>query len=262
VKIRVSSLLSSEPSPEALAWGTSVLVHVIGITLGVLGAIFWQNGHSGFGDAADVDLVAQWSPPPDPPVVDIAPMLPPELLPPRRKPIIEPDTREPSPPDEEVRRPATETVKTEDAAPPAPMTPRRNITAAPEEPPRADASSLPTPRRHKQPRLPDARARVSPPPAARITFDELPRKLPSNPEVPYPPEARARRQQGNVLLKVQLDAEGLVRHVSVARSSGFASLDQAALDTVRTWRFEPARLRGEPVPIEVTVPVRFTVRGE
>lgn len=91
--------------------------------------------------------------------------------------------------------------------------------------------------------------------------DQLPRKLQTNPAPPYPPDAYARRQQGRVLLEVRVNQRGLVDDVSVSKSSGVASLDQAALETVRSWRFEPARRGGRPAATVVIVPVRFVIRG-
>ena len=91
--------------------------------------------------------------------------------------------------------------------------------------------------------------------------DQLPRKLKTNPAPPYPPDAFARRQQGLVLLEVHINQHGLVDDIAVSKSSGVASLDRAALETVRTWRFEPARRGGDPVPVVVSVPIRFVVRA-
>ena len=91
--------------------------------------------------------------------------------------------------------------------------------------------------------------------------DQLPRKLQTNRAPPYPPDAFARRQEGQVLLEVHVNQRGLVDEISVSRSSGVASLDQAALETVRGWRFDPARSAGKPVATVVTVPIRFVIRG-
>lgn len=73
----------------------------------------------------------------------------------------------------------------------------------------------------------------------------------------YPLAARRRRQEGTVLLLVQLDAGGRVEDTTVRQSSGFTLLDDAARQAVRDWEFEAARLDAKPVPSEVEVPVRF-----
>jgi len=85
------------------------------------------------------------------------------------------------------------------------------------------------------------------------------RKLTLNPAPPYPVDAWRARIQGRVVLKVLVESSGLVSSVAVHASSGSASLDDSALTTVRTWRFEPARRRGSAVAHEVLVPVRFTI---
>ena len=78
-----------------------------------------------------------------------------------------------------------------------------------------------------------------------------------NPTPEYPSEARRLHQEGTVLLRVQVSARGRVEAVELARSSGTSSLDEAALQGVRGWEFEPARRGDTPIASTVTVPVRF-----
>ena len=79
-----------------------------------------------------------------------------------------------------------------------------------------------------------------------------------NPPPIYPASARRRDQQGTVTVRVLIAADGSVERAEVAESSGFDSLDDAALDTVRSrWRFVPARHDGLPVESWVLVPIRF-----
>ena len=67
----------------------------------------------------------------------------------------------------------------------------------------------------------------------------------SNPPPVYPSVARRREQQGTVTVRVLVGADGAVERAEVAESSGFDSLDDAALETVRSrWRFVPARHDG------------------
>jgi protein TonB len=74
----------------------------------------------------------------------------------------------------------------------------------------------------------------------------------------YPPMARIAHVQGVVILEAVLDIHGRVESVSVLRS--FPLLDQAAVDAVRQWRFTPALLNGEAVPVVMTVTVNFTLQ--
>jgi protein TonB len=68
------------------------------------------------------------------------------------------------------------------------------------------------------------------------------------PAVPYPPDARNRRQHGLVVVRIDIGADGLVTRVTLVQSSGVASLDQAVMETVQRWRFDPALRGGRPVP--------------
>ena len=80
-----------------------------------------------------------------------------------------------------------------------------------------------------------------------------------SPQPRYPPEALAAGVTGRVLLRIRVGVEGRVTAVHVFRSSGVRSLDQAALEAVRRWRFEPATERGRAVASQAIVPVRFRI---
>ena len=74
----------------------------------------------------------------------------------------------------------------------------------------------------------------------------------------YPAIAQSARVEGVVILETVIDAQGRVESARVLRSVPL--LDQAAIDAVRQWRFTPARLNGEAVPVVMTVTVNFTLR--
>jgi len=71
----------------------------------------------------------------------------------------------------------------------------------------------------------------------------------------YPPFAAASRVQGTVVLEATIDQNGNVVNLSVLRSVPL--LDGAALEAVRQWKYEPTLLNGRPVPILMSVSVRF-----
>jgi protein TonB len=71
----------------------------------------------------------------------------------------------------------------------------------------------------------------------------------------YPAFAQTARREGLVILEAVIGANGLVESVRVLR--GVPLLDDAAVDAVRQWRFTPALLNGEPVPVVMTVTVNF-----
>lgn len=73
----------------------------------------------------------------------------------------------------------------------------------------------------------------------------------------YPQLAKQMRQEGLVILLVEIDQKGMPVQVEVKQSSGHQLLDRAALKAVRQWRFQP-ELRGDlPVKSRVAIPVRF-----
>ncbi len=57
-------------------------------------------------------------------------------------------------------------------------------------------------------------------------------------EPSYPPASRRAGEEGTVRLKVLVDEKGRPKDVAIATSSGFARLDQAAIEAVRKWRFK------------------------
>ncbi len=73
----------------------------------------------------------------------------------------------------------------------------------------------------------------------------------------YPPEAQDAKVQGIVILEISIDQDGRVSNARVIRP--VALLDQAALDAVLQWEFEPTQLNGQPVPVIMTVTVNFTL---
>lgn len=73
----------------------------------------------------------------------------------------------------------------------------------------------------------------------------------------YPERARREGQQGQVLLRVLVDQQGRTKSVEVSRSSGSETLDHAAIDAIRLWRFSPARYGDKPVESWVRIPVDF-----
>jgi protein TonB len=75
----------------------------------------------------------------------------------------------------------------------------------------------------------------------------------------YPESARRAGIQGTTLLRIHIEVDGHVSAVSVQRSAGHQSLDEAAADAVRRWRFEPALNSAGPVSMWAVVPVEFRI---
>ncbi|WP_018868059.1 energy transducer TonB [Thioalkalivibrio sp. ALJ10] len=81
-----------------------------------------------------------------------------------------------------------------------------------------------------------------------------------NPPPDYPRISQRRREEGTVMLRVTVSAEGEPVRWEVEESSGYDRLDEAALSAVERWRFEPARRGGRAVEAEVVVPMEFQLR--
>ena len=73
----------------------------------------------------------------------------------------------------------------------------------------------------------------------------------------YPPIAKSARVSGTVVIQATISKAGLVENPRVV--SGPTMLRQAAVDAVKTWRFRPYLLDGQPVEVETTVNVVFTL---
>ena len=193
----------------------------------------------------DVSLVEAAPPPPTvetPPEPAAAPV--PEPVP---TPAPEPEPM-PTPTPEPEPVPSAEPSATPAAAPP------RKNPAPP--PPR-----VPNPLRARRPAAESAASSASGSSGANSRGAETiarPSYL-RNPAPEYPVEARRSHQQGIVLLSVEVGANGRPREVVVKRSSGVRSLDEAAMQSVRRWTFEPAKAGGLPVASRADVPVRFSL---
>lgn len=77
----------------------------------------------------------------------------------------------------------------------------------------------------------------------------------------YPIESRRKREQGTVLLSLTLGVDGSVESLSIAKSSGFPRLDEAARAAVRTWRWKPLIRDGQAVRVRGVVEIPFVLRS-
>ena len=75
----------------------------------------------------------------------------------------------------------------------------------------------------------------------------------------YPPLARQARIQGTVILQAQISKDGSIQNLQLI--SGHPMLAPAAIEAVKQWKYKPYLLNGEPVEVETTVQVNFTLSG-
>ncbi len=94
-----------------------------------------------------------------------------------------------------------------------------------------------------------------------ITAARVDTRYLDNPAPPYPPMSRRLGETGQVMLRVQVNAQGAVLDVAIEQSSGYPRLDAAARAAVMKWRFVPARQGDDTIGSYVLVPMRFDLES-
>lgn len=103
-------------------------------------------------------------------------------------------------------------------------------------------------------------APAAPAPPARTSASEA-SYASSNRTPPYPRLALSNGEEGTVVLRVLVTAEGTAGAVEIRTSSGYPLLDESARRTVQTWRFKPATVDGKPVAEWYQVPIPFKLQN-
>ena len=148
--------------------------------------------------------------------------------------------RAPSPPQDE--KPPE--VKTEKPLPPDPSAPR-----------------FPEPQKEPPQLITHNSSLITPPPAApRQARLDAPPKPKRNIRPDYPKGARQRGEQGDVILEIRVNAEGMVDDVKVVESSGFAELDAAAMKAAKAAKFSPARSGHDSVASTARLKLQFKLK--
>lgn len=93
--------------------------------------------------------------------------------------------------------------------------------------------------------------------AARFDADYL-----DNPKPLYPHASRRLGEEGKVVLRVFVSADGDAKRVELKESCGFQRLDRAAEEAVARWRFVPAKRGEQAVTAWVVVPIVFSLKSE
>lgn len=188
-------------------------------------------------------------PPPKPMMVSlIAPPAPePELV-----PIVEP-------PKPEVKPVVVKPKKVVEKIKPIEVPTERLVEATTEQPVEKEAPPMPVEA------VKVAEAPKAPPVEEKKVVDE-PIEPPkfgvsylNNPAPDYPPTSRRLGEEGRVLMKVLVSAEGAAEEVTVTKSSGSERLDNAAIQAVKRWRFIPAKKNNQALSAYVIVPVKFSL---
>ena len=107
--------------------------------------------------------------------------------------------------------------------------------------------------------IPEAPSPAGPPGTMWIEGDVLRPKLTYAPRPNYTEEARRARIQGVVILQAVVDAVGNVGYVKVLKGLP-EGLTESAVQVVEQWRYEPATLNGEPVPVYMNLTINFSLQ--
>jgi protein TonB len=140
-------------------------------------------------------------------------------------------------------------------APVAPGTGDASDVAMPAPPQGQDEGGKPRLVETAPPPAPPVAAAPAPRPAAPVATSQ-PQPI-STPAPKYPAQALRNGEHGTVMVSAEIGVDGVPSSVGVARSSGSRSLDRAAVDAVRRWRFRPAMADGRPTTGRVQVPISF-----
>lgn len=210
-----------------LAIAVSALLHVTA-------AVWWfsrpmkMHGPEGM-QTVPVDLIAL-APPASEPAVPLTQLAPPV----QEQPAVLPDD-EMALKQKVIRKPP---VKKPSPQQPVPLVEQANTAA-------------------QQPGAVVAQSSATPAPVTAARYDAAYLR---NPAPVYPSSSRRLGEEGRVLLRVQVSAEGSPITVQVKQSSGFERLDDAARNAVTKWKFVPAHQNGLALTSWVEVPLQFNLK--
>ena len=182
-------------------------------------------------------------------------------------------------------QPTPKTIEQRVAKPiPAPPRPQTVAAPAPTPQPQPSPSKVSTPTEVAQAApvapvsaptapTPPAPTRVEAPPAPAptpapvvITPSKTDVSIPasysaSNQKPIYPNMSKRLGEQGTVVLRVLVKADGSAGEVEVKSSSSYPRLDQAAVEAVKTWRFNSAKIDGKAIDEWYQVPIPFKLQS-
>lgn len=150
-------------------------------------------------------------------------------------------------------------------APASPLTDRPRQAVKPRSPPKpaavqpvAIADPPPSPVASTGVMAPDP-APHAPAAPAQVELPSSSADYLNNPRPPYPLLSRRLGEQGEVIVRVFIETDGIATRAEIGHSSGFDRLNQAALQAVLKWRYLPGKRHGVPVAMWFNVPIRFVL---
>jgi protein TonB len=143
--------------------------------------------------------------------------------------------------------------------PPAPMAVATAATQPSAIAPAAVAPSTATTSSDRPTAAATNTASVASPVPARVELPSSDADYLNNPKPPYPPLSKRMGEQGKVVIRTLIGADGVAQEASIHQSSGFDRLDQAALATARKWRYVPGKRAGVAEAMWFNVPFSFVL---
>jgi protein TonB len=168
----------------------------------------------------------------------------------KKKPLVVELIAEPPVPPAEKQKPEPVVVE---KVQPVVVTPPPIVQTNLTPPPQITVTTTPPP--------PKMVAPVAPPPTGPVTVGNLDERMIDGNPPRYPMESRRKREQGTVQLRLLIGTDGRVAQVSIAQSSGFERLDQAALQAARSWRWQPMVRDGAAVEVRGIMAIPFVLAG-
>ena len=181
------------------------------------------------------EVIAEFIEPPHP--TDAPPPPPP----PEPKPLVKPPTI--------AHAPQLRAIPDPTPSPNAPV-------AVIEPPPPIAAPATPAP---PAPPAPAAPPLASPAPP-RVELPSSDADYLQNPKPPYPLMSKKLNEQGSVVTRVLIGADGAPEKAQIRKSSGFDRLDQSAATTVMKWRYVPGKRAGVAEAMWFNVPINFVLK--
>jgi protein TonB len=175
------------------------------------------------------------------------------------QPVLAPAPPAPPPPKPVPRPPPPKPAPRPTPAPVAPATPEPAppLASAITVPPAVTAAATTA----TAPPVADMAAPAPPAPPAppRVDLPSSSADYLNNPPPPYPPLSRRMGEQGQVVVRARIEVNGTASQAEIRSSSGYERLDQAALQTVKRWRYVPGKRGGVPEAMWFNIPIRFVL---
>lgn len=182
------------------------------------------------------------------PQPQVAPVPEPAPKPPKPDPVEQPKPRPkptPKPTPKPVPKPTIDPVPLPVPSPPTVE------SEVPEQAPVVSAPVEATPARSAAPPAPPAPPKIELPSSHATYLNNTPPA--------YPPLSKRMGEQGRVVIRALISAEGIAGQASVKTSSGYQRLDQTALRTVLQWRYVPGKRAGVPEAMWFNIPLDFVL---